>query len=220
MITKIMVVLLSILCCYGQASATDIYINDTFKGSGVSTTLQNHIGDTGARWAIVGRNIAYIDGPNTAVYSKTDANYYNTATIPVNDFSVIATFHMNKPNTTYGGNCYVSGRTNPSTHARYVAGHTQGLGWGMYYMDGMGHETRLAPLVGPRVLPNNTTYLVELRILGSSIQMYVNNKLYASVRNTYLTTGSHAGLEMTGSGYGSYSSYEIYDWKVTSPSVR
>lgn len=220
MIRKMMMVFLSLICSANVASALDTYILDTFKGSGVSTTLQNHVGDTGARWALVGRNIAYIDGPNTAVYSKTDANYYNTASIPVNDFSVVATVHMTKPNTTYGGNCYVSGRTNPSTHARYVAGHTQGLGWGIYYMDGMGHETRLAPLVAPRTLPVNSTYLLELRIVGSSIRMYLNNQLIASATNTYLTTGNHAGLEMTGSGYGSTSSYEIYDFKVTSPSVR
>jgi len=200
-------------------SNTLTYINDTFKGSGTSTVLQNHIGDTGAGWAFLyGKNLAYIDGPNSAVYSSSDANYYNKYSIPANDYSVIATVHMNRPAS--GTNCAVSGRTNPSSHARYDAGHTQGMGWGLYYMDGLGHETLLAPRYGQMILSANTTYTLELRIVGSNISMYVNNLLAASITNTVLTTGNHAGLETSGTGAGSNSSYEVYGWEVTSPSVR
>lgn len=195
------------------------YISDTFQGSGTSTPLQNHVGDTGAGWAILyGSNQAYIDGTNSAVYSRSDANYYNTYSLPVTDYSVMATVHMNQPAS--GTNCYVSGRTNPSSNARYVAGHTNGLGWGIYYMDGMGHETLLAPHYGQSILSANTTYTLELRIVGSSISMYVNNVLAASVSNTALSSGNHTGLEISGTGFGSNGSYEAYDWKVTSPSAR
>lgn len=200
-------------------SSTITYASDTFQGSGTSTTLQNHVADSGAGWAILYSNHnAYIDGPNSAVYSTTDANYYSTFSIPANDYSVLATVRMNRPAS--GTNCYVSGRTNPSSHARYVAGHTQGLGWGIYYMDGFGHETLLAPRYGQSILSANTTYTLELRIVGSDIRMYVNNILAASVNNSVLTTGNHAGLEISGTGPGSTGSYEVYDWKITSPSSR
>ena len=202
------------------SSNATIYVSDTFQASGTSTELQNHIGDTGAGWAILfGSELEYIDGPNSAVYSTaySDANYYNTYNIPANDYSVIANVHINIP---VSGNAFVSGRTNPSTHARYDAGHTDGLGWGLYYMDGLGHETLLAPLYGPTILPPNTNYTLELRIVGSNISMYVNNVLAASVTNTVLPTGNNAGLETIGTGAGSNGSYELSDWQVTSPSAR
>ncbi len=198
---------------------TVTYISDTFQGTGTSTTLQNHTGDTGATWTLLyGVYLAYIDGPNSAVYSSSDANYYNTYNLPVNDYSIIATVHMNIPAS--GTNCLISGRTNPDTRARYVAGHTSGLGWGIYYMDGLGHETLLAPHYGQTSLSANTTYNVELRIVGTNITIYVNNVLAASVTDSALPTGNHAGLETCGTGPGSNGSYEVYDWKVTSPSIR
>lgn len=200
-------------------SNTITYILDTFQASGTSTELQNHVGNTGAGWGILfGSNLEYIDGPNSSVYSSSDANYYNTYGIPANDYSVIANVRMNTP--VSGTNCYVSGRTNPSSHARYDAGHSQGLGWGLYYMDGLGHETRLAPLYGQATLSPDTTYTLELRIVGSNISMYVNNVLAASVTNTSLSSGNNAGLEITGTGPGSNGSYEVSDWQVTSPSAR
>lgn len=204
---------------FTATSTAGPFVVDTFQGTGTGTRLDDHVGDTGAGWQhLSGTNTAYIDGPNSAVYSTSDAIYYNSAVLPVYDYSVIATFRMNSPAS--GVNCYVSGRTNHDSNARYIAGHTHGLGWGLYYVDGLGHEALLAPGYGDTLLTANTTYTVELRMVGSSIAMYVNDVLAASATDTALATGDHVGLEITGTGPGSDGSYEIYDFEVTSPSVR
>jgi trimeric autotransporter adhesin len=186
-------------------------IYDSFTASS-SGTLESHTGETGSGWVKkLGQGSAYIDAPRGAVYSRTDVTYYNTGTPRSADYSVIATIHSY---TSVGGtNQGVCGRLNVRANSRYFAIFTQGLGWGLYYADGMGHETRIGSLYGARSLTNGRDYRVELRMIGSTISMYVDGVLAASGTSTALTAAGYAGIETAGTGPGT--AQEMLDFTVT-----
>lgn len=205
---------------FTATSTTGVFVKDTFQATGTTTLLQDHVADTGTGWQILnGTGSIFLDGPNSAIYSTADANYVNTATIPTSDYSVIATIHMNTQPFGIGGNCYISGRVDLNTHLRYIAGHTHGVGWGLYAVQDTG-EVLLGSTFGDGVLAANSTHTVELRMVGSSIMMFVDNVLATSVTDTTVATGFHAGTEMSGTGPGSTGSYELSDYQVTAPTVH
>lgn len=189
-------------------SGTSALIHDSFNDTN-GKTLVNHISDTGSTWVrFGGSGSSYIDANTGGCYSSTDVSHYNTGVIGTNDYSVVAV--IRSYDTAVTSNQGVSGRIGLNIHSRYAAAHTRGLGWGLYYVNGYGTEARIGNYYGPTTLPAGD-YVVELRMIGTTISMYIDGVLAATGTNTAVTTGP-AGIEQAGNGPGS--AYEILDFKV------
>ena len=200
------------------ASTSTTYILDTFTDTS-NIALTKHIGEINSGWTQGWNSNSFIDATHKATFSTTDGNVVNTGKIPVNDYSVIATIRCFGK--TGGTNAGVSGRvqtTGSHADARYYADFAAGVGWrlvrainGIEYQLG---STYLDPVGGTNLIVGSS-HVVELRMVGSTISMLIDNVMAASVYDTTFTSGS-AGLEVAASPTAG-TMYEMSNFMVTAP---
>jgi len=203
-----------------QIAGATIYIQDTFKAAN-GTLLVNHTSDSGTSWAILyGSSTTTIDASNDGVYSTTDSNMYNKGSIPTADYMVQATILAGKYSP--ADNLCITGRVNPGAGHRYAAIYN-GAGWGLYAIEN--EETQIGIPVGgstaasvPATLTPGQTYVIQLRMQGTAISMYVNGVLVLSATSSIsdISAAGYAGLETSGDGPTPGGSFEVLDWSVQS----
>jgi hypothetical protein len=215
---KIITFLVPTLLALSTSAFATQYVYDSFTDS-ANVPLTKHVGELNSGWIQGWNSNSFVDGPNKATYSTTDGNIVNTGKIPVNDYSVIATIRCFGH--TAGTNAGVSGRvqtTGSHADARYFADFAHGVGWRLMRAIN-GNEYLLGSIyldpVGGTDLVVGSSHVVELRMVGSIISMYIDNVLAASAYDTTFTSGA-AGLEVAASPSAG-TMYEMSNFIVASP---
>jgi hypothetical protein len=215
---KIITFVVAILLALSTSAFATQIIYDSFTDTS-NVALTKHVGEINSGWTQGWNSNSFIDAANKATYSTTDGNIWNTGKIPVNDYSVIATIRCFGH--TAGTNAGVSGRvqtTGSHTDARYYADFAHGVGWRLVRAINGGEyqlgSTYLDPVGGTDMVVGSS-HIVELRMIGSTISMYIDNVLAASAYDTTFTSGS-AGLEVAASPSAG-TMYEMSNFIVSTP---
>jgi hypothetical protein len=213
---------LSMVVAVLMASSTSAFATQIIYDSFTDTSnvpLVNHVGEINSGWKQGWNSNNFIDTANKATYSTTDGNIWNTGNIGVSDYSVIATIRCF--GWTSGTNAGVSGRvqtTGSLTNGRYYADFAHGVGWRLMKAVS-GSETQIGTTykdpVGGTDMVVGSSHTVELRMIGSTISMYIDGVLAASGTDTTFSSGS-AGLEVAASPSAG-SMYEFTNFTVATP---
>lgn len=215
---KVLSIVVAVLMASSTSAFATVIIHDSFTDTS-NVPLVNHVGELNSTWKQGWNSNSFIDTNNKATYSTTDGNIWNTGTIGVNDYSVFGTIHCF--GWTGGTNAGVSGRiqtTGSLTNARYYADFAHGVGWRlMKAINGTEIQigsTYLDPVGGTDMVVGSS-HVVELRMIGSTISMYIDGVLGATGTDTTFTSGL-AGFEVAASPSPG-TMYEFTDFMVTTP---
>jgi hypothetical protein len=182
-------------------------VSDTFVGSAL-TELSTHSPDVGGAWnkSVSFANDLVLNGSG-GVYSTGNALYYNS-TLPASaDYSV---FFRVRGGTIAGAVGVMFRRSFGGGHETFMWVYTDGSNWRLYWNIDTGF-TQIGSDVA-QALSINTDYDCEVRLSGTSIQLYVNTVLKINATDSNVTGNGTAGP--LGLGASSSSNLQLSNFSI------
>jgi hypothetical protein len=195
--------------------------SDTFTGSS-GTNLTAHTADSGESWTALFGTTSITDA-NRARGEFSTNNYRANWTPASADYDVEFDLYVAS---TEVNNLYALGRI-AGTDSWYQAGFRNGSGnnW-VLGKTISGSYTQLAAQAGTTTLTVGQTYRVRLRMVGTTISLYVDDVLVHSVTDSSLTSAGNPGVRANGTGTSNSTGYHFdnmaavdYGVDVTAPTL-
>lgn len=169
------------------------FVNDTFTDTD-STIITSHTGETGATWVrqFGHTGDSYIQS-NRLAYGSGVAVHRASGTPASADYSVFGWLYV--ASTVSGSAAGAIARAQSGAGTYYYGGYVQGAGWRLYKYIALS-GTQLGSTAA-QTLTVGQTYLIELRVVGDQISLYVDGTLKVGpVTDTSITTAGSAGARL------------------------